>query len=158
MAKNPPAANASGASTGGAISFKDLLKSTAEEAVRPPVLPAGQFMARIVSHEFGKSRRKKTPQVEFLWQISAASEEIDDDLLEGVNVEGKKMREAFYLTPDAMWRLKEFFEVLVDNISGSSFEELIADSTGLQAWLDVSKEPSDDGEGFYNNIEGYAKV
>lgn len=157
MARKPPAANASGAPAG-AISFKDLLKGSAEEAVRPPVLPAGQYLARIVGQEYGKSRRKKTPQVEFAWQISAASEDIDADLLEGVNVEGKKMREAFYITPDAMWRLKEFFEVVVGDVSGSSFEELIGDSTGIQAWLDVSKEPSEDGEGFYNNIEGYAKA
>ena len=145
------------------VNFKSLLKGKAEEAVRPPKLPAGQYLSTIMSFVYGKSRKKQTPFVDFNWNINAASDEIDAELLvdaEGnaMNVEGKKIRSTFYITPDAMWRLKDFFESVVGSISGRSFEELISDSPGTQAWLDVSQVPTDDGEDVFNEVVGYANT
>lgn len=143
------------------VNFKSLLKGTAEAAERPPKLPAGQYLSTLMSFVYGKSRKKQTPSVEFHWAINAASDEIDAELLvdnkgQPMDVEGKKIRSTFYITPDAMWRLKEFFEAVTGSISGRSFEELISDSPGIQAWLDVSQVPTDDGEDTYNEVIGYA--
>lgn len=164
MAKGQRAPARGGAPPSAAgVDFKSLLKGQAAEAVRPPKLPAGQYLATIMSFVYGKSRKKQTPFVDFNWTINAASDEIDAELLvdaEGnpMNVEGKKIRSTLYITPDAMWRLKEFFESTTGSISGRSFEELIADSPGTQAWLDVSQIPTDDGEDVFNDVIGYASA
>lgn len=156
--KSGAAATAPPASGGKTVNFKELLQGKVEEAERPKRLPAGQYLATLLGHEYGASRRKKTPQVDFNWNITAVSEDVDEELLQDVKVEGKKMRGTFYLTPDAMWRLKEFFEELTGNVSGMSFAEMIEDSTGITAWLDISATPTDDGEDVYNEIVAYASA
>ena len=139
-----------------AVDFHSLLNGKAAEAERPPSLPAGQYLAVVESHAFDKSSKKKTDFVRFMWKILQPSDDIDASLLEGVKWQNKKQREDFYITPDAIYRLKEMYEQCGIELGGRTFSEVIAESNGLQAWIDISEVPSDDGTQMYNEVVGHA--
>ena len=156
MAKKPPA----GASPEAPPSFTALLKTPAEEAVKPPPLPVGTYQATIVGFLFDKSRNKKTPFVRFEWAIQAPGEDVTLEDLEGVKWQGKKLSQDFYITSDAVYRLKDFFESLGTDIAGKTLEELIQASKGTPGLLSIIHRSGNDpeSEDVYVEIDDVAAI
>ena len=140
------------------LDFGGLLNQQADEVVKPNPVPQGQFLGVIDSFEMGKSTKKKTPYVRFQWKLLQASSDIPVEEFKDVNWEGKLIKEEFYITADALYRLTDFFALVMDDIAGRSVKELIDQSVGHNAWLDIGHELSDNGENTYVNIIGHAKA
>ena len=145
------------------VDFSAIMSKPVEAAVRPPTAPAGTYLAGIVGHEFGTSSKKGTPYCRFNFQLLAAQDDVDEAALEeagGVEFMNKKrMRYEFYLTDDAMYRLREFLEDALElNCSGRNFDEVIPETVNMQVLLGVTHTLSDDGKDTYANIDTFAKA
>lgn len=143
--------------------FADLMNKPVEEAEKPKPVPDGTYLATIMKHEFGTSAKKNTPYLRFDFKLIAATDDVDAELLEEVGGEEflakKVMRSDFYLTDDAMYRLREFLENALElNVSGRNFDDVIPEATNMQVLISVGHTISEDGQTTYANIDGFAKA
>jgi hypothetical protein len=107
--------------------FNKLLDADPTSFERPPTVPEGEFLLLIKGKELGTSAQKKTPYVRFHYQVMTPLESVPEDALEGIDLSKLKPRDDFYLTEDAMFRLREFFEMVgaVENSTRESIEACI---------------------------------
>ena len=73
--------------------------------------------------------------------------------LQGQPITSKKLRMDYYLTDEALYRLKDLFTSCGVDSDGRTLEECIQDMDHKNVLIDVTKSPSQDGETFYNNIK-----
>ena len=140
--------------------FQELLNKKASEVEPPKALPAGVYQFQIEKSEFGKSRQKQTPFVEFMCRATEPFEDVDDESLEeyGGLSDKSKLRITFYITEDSLFRLTNFFEHLGLEEGDKSINELIPDCPGQVFLGTVSHELSQDGETVYANISSTAPI
>lgn len=149
------------------VNFQNLLSKPVDSAKRPQALPAGTYFARIASHKFDESARQKTPYVRFEFSDLQPGQDIDASQLREqdgtpIDLSKKKLRSDFYLTDDAMYRLREFLEGLGIPTEGRSFGETIPETKGLPVQLTVTMRPAE-GENaregtFYNDVAQVSKA
>ncbi len=145
------------------VDFAVLMNKPVEDAERPKAAPAGTYLAGIISHEFGTSTKKGTPYCRFNFQLLAAQDDVDEEALDeagGVEFLNKKrMRYEFYLTDDAMFRLREFLEEALElSCSGRNFDEVVPETANMQVLVNIVHTLSDDGKDTYANIDTFAKA
>lgn len=114
--------------------FQDLMNKEVDEIEAPKVVPVGTYEAVIETHEFGESSKKQTPFVQMNLKLLSPEEDVDQDEFEEFGgmeaLAGKTVREQFYLTPDALIRLRRFLEVLPIEISGKKLNEAVQEVNG----------------------------
>lgn len=94
-----------------APNFSSILDEAPTEVNRPKPLPVGTYTFVVGQWSVGKSSKKGTPYVEFPMRAIAADEDVDADALdEAGGLDGKTLRNTFYTTEDAIYRLDEFHE------------------------------------------------
>jgi len=142
-----------------AVNFQSLLSKPVESAKRPVTKPAGTYFGRIAGHKFDESPKQKTPYVRFELGDVQAGPDIDKEQLvdpeDGTPLDLSKFKPHldYYLTEDALYRLRELLESLGITVSGRSFAETIPESKGMPVQFTLTMEPSRDKEGvFYNNV------
>lgn len=143
--------------------FAALMNKPVEAAVKAPTAPAGHYLATVIGHEFGVSSKKNTPYCRFNFALLAAQDDVDEEALEAAGgqefLNTRRLRADFYLTEDAMYRLREFLEDALDlNCSGRNFDEVVPEAANLQLLIEVTHTMSDDGSSTYANINSYAKA
>src|SRR5438132_477516 len=81
----------------------------AEEVTRPVPVPAGTYNAVVRGlYEEGVSSQKKTPFVKFTYALLSAGDDVDEAELAAIGgLEGKTIRDTYYTTPDALFRLTD---------------------------------------------------
>ena len=137
--------------------FNALLDKDPTSFERPPVTPEGDYLAVIKGKSYGQSSKKKTPFVEFQYGIVNPMPSVPEEALDGVDLSKVKLRDQFYLTEDAMFRLREFFET-VGCLMDTTRESIDA-ATGQQVVVTIGHETSDaDPSRIYANIRGYMKA
>jgi hypothetical protein len=88
------------------MSFQDLLAKPAETVEAPKPLPVGTYNFIVAAYEFGESGQKKTPQVAFSLTPISASADVDVDLLTAYGqINQRPMKQTYYLTEEALYRL-----------------------------------------------------
>src|SRR5215510_10206233 len=92
--------------------FNSLLDADPTSFERPPLIPEGDFLGLIKSRKFDKSAQKKTPYVRFDFQLISPMDSVSPEAMVGVDLAKTKPHDEFYLTEDAMFRLREFFEIV----------------------------------------------
>lgn len=143
--------------------FSAILDRTSAEVERPKPLPIGPYAWAVKGlPRMDKSAKKGTPFVEFTCQPLQAMEGVDEDDLEAAltKKDGSKkllgdmtQRLTFYLTEDALWRLKKFLVQDLQIEEGDrTLAALIDEAPGCQFIGTVKHTPTDDGEGVYANI------
>lgn len=148
--------------------FASILDRPPSEVERPKPLPSGSYKCIITERpRFDKSSKKQTEFVEFALHPLEAGEDVDEDELNKVLTKGdgsvgllkdKSIRATFYLTEDAMWRLKKF---LVDDLlieEGDSFREMIDEALNKEVIAYIKHVPSDDGTAVFAQLNGTAPV
>ena len=143
-----------------AVNFKDLLSRPVDSAKKPPVKPPGTYHGIVAEHSFAESARQKTPFVRFVFNNIQPGEDIlngDARLLkdeEGEPIDFSKWRphKDFYLTDDALYRLREFLQSLGVETAGRSFQETIPETKGMPVILQAVSSTSDDGSRIFTNI------
>ena len=135
-----------------AVDFKSLLSKPSDDITKPKPLPAGTYNGMVSKYEFGESKEKKTPYVRFFLTVHSAGEDIDPADIEGIDLTKKQLRRDFYLTDDALYRLKEFAVSIGVEATGRSLGEMIPDCVNAQVLIAVTQRNSQDGSEIYNDV------
>ena len=148
--------------------FAGILNRKSGDVERPKPLPIGEYLFKIKGlPNFDKSSKKGTPYVEFTCVPIEAQDSVDaDDLEESLTRKsGKKQLQdmvqklTFYLTDDALFRLKEF---MVNDLSieeGDKTLQAMIDETANAEFIGTIKHtPTNDGKGTFANIGSTAPV
>lgn len=144
-------------------SFSPILDKQPSAIERPKPIPVGSYLAVIQGQpKLDKSTKKQTPYVEFTMKFLQAQDDVDaDDLAHALTKpSGEKkaltdvtMRNTFYLTEDAAWRLKQFLvRDLKMEDDNRSLAQMIAETAGMQVIVVVKHRASDDGETTFAEI------
>ena len=122
------------------VDFAKLLEVQIDDIKRPKPIPAGNYDGTIVKYEFLESRgEKKTPYVEFSIRLESAGEGVDESELVDVELSTKILRHPFYLTTDAMFRLRDFIETFGESTAGRSVGEMIPDLLNRSVSVEVTQ-------------------
>lgn len=135
-----------------AADFKDLLKINLDDVEKPKPVPAGTYTGRIAKYEFNESSNKKTPFVRYYVQLTGAEADVDSDALEGINLAEKQLRKDYYITKDALYRLKDFLGSCGIEVQGRALGETIPESLNASVILDVKQRNSEDGKDIFNDV------
>lgn len=92
--------------------FNALLDKQMGSVEKPKPFPEGPYNLLIIKREFGESQQKKTPYVRFEFRVVSPGAGVDQELLAHAKIDFSKrtMREDFYLTDDALFRLTDFLQ------------------------------------------------
>lgn len=137
-----------------AADFKSLLRKPIDSVVKPKALPAGTYRGRVKTFEFKESKEKKTPFVQFNVQVVSATDEVEPDSLAGIDLSKKLLRKDYYITDDALWRLREFIESVTGPIpSGSTLDEYLPQTLHADVLVAVTQRLAQDGSGdIFNDV------
>ena len=137
--------------------FTSLLHKNTAEIQRPWTLPSGTYTLLILGYEFGKSSRKETPYVRYKFQCQSFDQDVDPADLEGKDWQKKEIRDDFYLTKDAMYRLVDFIKVSGVNTEGRMLDELVPEAVGktVKAAVVTEANQRDPAAAGFNNITSY---
>src|SRR5215471_5233957 len=137
--------------------FNELLDRDPTTFERPPTAPEGEYLCVIESKQYGQSSQKKTPFVEFRFKPSAPLESVPPELIADIDLTKVKFRDEFYLTPEAMFRLREFFET-VDCVMETTRESIDA-AVGQQVVVTIGHQASTrDPSRVFANVTQYLKA
>lgn len=143
--------------------FASILNKAPSETERPKPLPTGSYIARVKGQPaYGESSQKKTPQVDFTMVLSepwvnpdTEETDVDEEALDAAltKADGKKiklsdrtMRLTYYLTEDALWRLKEFLKNCgIDADGAKDYAEAIAETPNCEVGVYVKHRLATDG-------------
>jgi hypothetical protein len=132
--------------------FRSLLQQPMDDVKRPPTWPAGTYHGIVKSHEFRVSRLKKTPSVQYHLGVLSAGEDIDPDSLEGIDLSKRDLTKDYYLTEDALFRVKEFLESCGVSTTGRALGECIPEVLNARVLITVTQSATEDGKSTRNEI------
>ena len=138
-----------------AQSFASILDRAPSEIEKPKPLPQGSYITVLVGQpRFDKSTKKQTDFVEFQHKLLSAQDDVDEDELKALGgIKDKVMKNTFYLTEGATWRLKEFLEHCgIDMDEVESLREAVEQTPGKQVGVFVNHEASQDGTSVFARI------
>jgi len=141
--------------------FADALNRKADEIERPKPLPIGSYLCTLPGPaEMKNIGKNNTPAAEYTVKVVSAQADVDADALQTMGgCAGKTLRLTFFLTEDAVYRLKDF---LVDTLgietNGRSLGEMMPDAVNRMFIATIKHRPSEDGTQIYAEIKGTAKA
>lgn len=149
-----------------APNFSSILERSASDVERPKPLPSGTYICMVQGMpRFDKSTKKGTDYVEFSLRVTdvyrndEGESDVDDDALEeyGGITEKSRLRATFYITEDAVWRLKKFLTDCGIDQEGKSLAMMIHDAPNQTLLVHVGHRAAEDGEGVFAEIKKTAK-
>lgn len=141
--------------------FDALLSKNADDIERPVPVPQGSYVFTVLKHKFDNSTKKGTPYVEFECQATAPLDDVDEEELREYGDLGQKqpkLRNTFYLTEDALFRLTDFLEHLGLDTAGRTLAELIPESAAGEFIGNVGHRMSEDGSATYAELNATSPV
>lgn len=148
--------------------FAGILNRQSGDVERPKPLPIGEYAFKIKGlPNFDKSSKKGTPYVEFTCIPVQAQESVNEEDLEEslTRKSGKKQlsdmvqKLTFYLTDDALFRLKEFMVNDLKIEEGDKTLQAMIEETANAEFIGTIKHtPTNDGKGTFANIGSTAPV
>lgn len=144
-----------------APNFSEILDRNPAEIERPKPLPIGTYTMLVKGMpRQDKSSKKGTPFVEFSLSPIAAGEDVDQEALQAwqEKADGSTrvladavIKDTYYLTEDALWRLKKFLTDLGIE-EGNSLRTMIDQAPNRQILVTLRHEASQDGESVFARI------
>ena len=143
-----------------AASFESILDTPATEIDRPKPLPAGTYDAIVKGlPEYGESSQKKTPFCRFTYAIQAAGEDVDAEEIEAIGgLEGKTIRDTYYTTPDAIFRLTDTLERMGIDADGKTVRQMIDESPNCPIKVVIGHRASEDGQQIFAEVKRTMKA
>lgn len=136
-----------------AVDFKSLLSKPVDAVEKPRPLPAGTYFGKIAKYEFLEAKNeKKTPYMRAHLALHSAADDVSSDDLRGIDITKKTLRRDFYLTDDALYRLKELIESCKIPTGGRTLSETIPDLLNAQVMVSVTQRSSQTGDEIYNDV------
>lgn len=142
--------------------FGSILDTPSESVKRPSPLPVGTYYCTVKGQpKFDVSAKKKTEYAEFTLQIMQVLEDVDPEALtealNGKSISEKTIRATYYLTEDAIWRLKDFLDHCGVEDTGT-LRQRISGAPGCQVLATIRHRPSEDGTSVFAELGGTAAV
>lgn len=145
--------------------FSAILNKQVSTVLPPPLLPVARYNLVVSKLEQIESGQKKTPGVTFHYGVEGPATGENPDMTdpktgEPIDLSKKFLRDTFWLTEDALPRLRKHLEEnLGINIGSMTFADVLNDYTiGARCIGDVTQKPSQKTGEMYNEISSYAKV
>jgi hypothetical protein len=142
--------------------FAGILNRQSGEVERPKPLPIGEYVWKIKGlPNYDKSAKKGTPYVEFVCVPLSATDSVDaDDLQESLTrktgvkqLSDMVQKITFYLTEDALWRLKEFLTNDLQIEEGEkTLQAMIEEAPNSEFIGTIKHTPTNDGKGVFASI------
>jgi hypothetical protein len=145
-----------------AVNFKELLSKPMDSVKKPMTKPVGTYFGTVKEYKFDESAKKKTPYCRVTVAgvtpgpdvtIEAVGEYSAEEVMSAIQKWTPGVD--FYLSDDAMYRLKEFIESCGINGTGKGFDETIPELRGKPVQFEVTQRPGEDARGemvLYNDI------
>jgi hypothetical protein len=142
------------------VNFSNLLSTAVDKIEKPMPLPAGTYDVIITKYEFDETKNeKKTPYCKVFFKVLSAGEDVDaEELAKIANLSDKVLSFSYYLTPDALWRFKEFLVDILGLTDGDTLEALIPGVVGQSAKASVEHTLSRDGTETYAQVNRILKA
>ena len=141
-------------------SFESILDTPATEVERPKPMPTGTYDAIVKGlPEFGESSQKKTPFCRFTYVIQSAGEDVDEDELTAIGgLEGKTIRDTYYTTPDAIFRLTETMERMGVDPTDKTVRQMIDETPNASIRVVIGHRASEDGQQIFAEVKRTMKA
>ncbi len=139
--------------------FGALLDKPASDVERPKPLPQGSYHCVVKGlPRFDKSSKKFTEFVEFTLQPTSAGEDVDEEDLEAMGgIANKTIRATYYITEDALWRLKDFLGHCGIEEDGS-LRNMIDRTPNCEVIAFIKHRASEDGQSVFAELAKTAPV
>jgi len=147
--------------------FSDILDRAPSEIEKPKPLPVGTYICVVDGlPEHGESSKKKTPYVRFKLKFLSAEDDVDQDELAAWAKKGDgssrslgdaRLNNDYYITEDAIWRLKDFLSHLGIE-EQDSLRQMIESAPGSQVKVFLRHEASEDGQSVFARVGNTAAV
>ena len=133
--------------------FGALLDKPASDVERPKPLPQGSYHCIVKGlPRFDKSSKKFTEFVEFTLQPTSAGEDVDEEDLEAMGgIANKTIRATYYITEDALWRLKDFLSHCGIEEDGS-LRNMIDQTPNCEVIAFIKHRASEDGQSVFAEL------
>ena len=133
--------------------FGALLDKPASDIERPKPLPQGSYHCIVKGlPRFDKSSKKFTEFVEFTLQPTAAGEDVDEEDLAAMGgIANKTIRATYYITEDALWRLKDFLSHCGIEEDGS-LRNTIDQTPNCEVIAFIKHRASEDGQSVFAEL------
>ena len=147
--------------------FASILDRPASEIERPKPLPIGTYLTIIKGlPRYDKSSKKQTDFVEFTHEIIAAADDVDEALLQeagGLTLKDgtpRMIKNSYYLTDDAGWRLRKFLEDCGFDFSDgkTSMRDAVESTPNCEVHIMIKHEASQDGRTVFARIADTASA
>lgn len=141
-------------------SFESILDTPATEVERPKPLPAGTYDAIVKGlPEYGESSQKKTPFCRFTYAIQSAGEDVDEEELTAIGgLEGKTIRDTYYTTPDAIFRLTDTLERMGIDPADKTIRQMIDETPNCSIRVVIGHRASEDGQQIFAEVKRTMKA
>ena len=142
-------------------SFGAILDKPASDIERPKPLPTGTYVCVVKGlPRYDKSSKKQTEFAEYTLQPLQAGDDVEEEALQEMGgIANRTIRATYYITEDALWRLKKFIEDCgVEIEDGHSLREYCEQLQGRQVLATIKHRASDDGQSVFAELAGTAQV
>lgn len=142
-----------------APNFSSILDKPLDDIEPPKPFPAGSYLCQITGlPRFDKSSKKGTDFVEFTLKPIEALDDVDPEELEDFGPFGDKtLRVTFYLTDEAIYRLKNFIVAAGVDPIGKTPAQAIDELPGQTVIANVGHRISEDGERTFHEVKSIKK-
>lgn len=136
--------------------FESILDTPAEQIERPKPLPQGSWFTIVTGHRFDKSSQQQTEFVEFTLKVTEACQDVDGEDLEKFlttpdgsrkNLQEVTVRNTYYLTDNALYRLKDFCKNCGVDVSKGTPRKWIPETQNCTVGIFVKHRPWQNNEG-----------
>lgn len=140
--------------------FESILDMPAADVERPKPLPAGTYDVIVKGlFETGESAQKKTPFVRFTYAITAAGEDVDEDELAEIGgIADKTIKDTYYTTPEALFRLTDTLEAMGIDLGDKTVRQALDDTPNASLRIVVGHRASQDGEQIFAEVKKTLKA
>lgn len=148
-------------------SFQDILSKPAASIEPPKALPVGTYLCIIDGQpEFTKVGKNQTDALKIGFKPVQAQPDVDQEQLQSaLSVNGavsaladKKINQNYFITENAVFRLKALMEHCGIELGTKPLGELIPELMGKQVLVTMGHRASDDGQMIFGEVKGTAKV
>ena len=138
-----------------ATTFESILDTPAADVTRPVPVPAGTYDAVVRGlYEEGVSSQKKTPFVKFTYALQSAGDDVDEaELLAIGGLDGKIIRDTYYTTPDAMFRLTDALTNMGIDTEGKTIRQCLGETPNCDIRVVIGHRASEDGQQIFAEVK-----
>lgn len=148
--------------------FESILDTPVADVERPKPMPAGTYDCIVRGlYEQGESTKKKTPFVKFTYAFQAALDDVDEDELKEMltdkdgnvtPITERTIRDTYYTTPDALFRLTDALEAMgIEDLDSKSIRQALSETPNCSIRVVIGHRASEDGENIFAEVKKVMK-